>query len=148
MQESKLYKGASALKSKATAFSKTPGFQKARAIAGVLGIAGGYKQGYGTPGDEMRGSEARGAFRDKWEGYFSSLPEEQQAAARRKFSLPEPAAPGPSSPSPVPSGGSDHGPEEIEMQDMSNLPPRSNEEPSERRVLGGIETPPNSFESE
>lgn len=124
--------------------NKTPGFQKFRAVLGMLGIAGGYQQGYGSPGDEGRGAEARGAFRGKWEKYLAGLPPEKQAAARLKYSLPEADAQPQSGPQPVgglqpPSGPQPQrqsGPQEIEMQEFS----------SNRSPVGGIAPPRNRFD--
>lgn len=104
--------------------NKTPAFQKFRAVLGMLGIAGGYQQGYGSTADPGRGSEARGAFRDRWEKYLGGLPEDQQPAARLKYSLPEreedPQA----------------GPRDIEMQEF----------PLRRGPEGGIAPPRNRFD--
>jgi hypothetical protein len=92
-----------------------PTFRKARAIAGVLGLAGGLETGPGK-----RGAEARGAFADRWESYFSKLPPEQQAAAREHF----PVKAGPEAPPPLPrSRGNedrDASPGDIEMTDLSS----------------------------
>ncbi len=80
------------------------GMHKLRTAMGVLGLAGGYQQGH-----YKKGAQARGAFRERWEKYFASIPDEdRRAAAMEKFSLP-PQKP----PRPDPSLG------DIEMQDVS-----------------------------
>lgn len=58
---------------------------KARAVMGVLGLAGGYRQATGDQG----GEEARGAFADKWEDYFKGLSPKEEQKARHKYGLPD-----------------------------------------------------------
>jgi hypothetical protein len=108
-----LYRGAAAVAGDVRAIGKdldkSERFQKVRAVAGVLGLAGGHRQGY-----VEHGAEARGAFRGRWEKYFESLPPEKRARAMARYTLPEQEAGDGGD-----SGGG--GPEEIEMQEF---PPR------------------------
>lgn len=109
---SRLYRGAASIAGDVSAIGKdvagTEGFQKARALAGVLGLAGGYRQGYGE-----QGGEARAAFRGRWEKYFESLPPEKRAQAMERYTLAEPRAGGGDGGG---GGGGDLG--DIEMQEL------------------------------
>jgi len=78
VKQSSLYK-------RGAAIAAHPNFKKMRAVMGVLGLAGGYRQGHGE-----HGAEARGAYRERWEKYFAGIPDKKKrAAAMKKFTLPD-----------------------------------------------------------
>lgn len=59
------------------------GFRKLRGVMGVLGLAGGYEQGFGE-----KGIEGRRAFQEGWEKHFASIESpKKRAAAEAKYSL-------------------------------------------------------------